>query len=196
MGTNIDVLVDARRVEDTLPPPDSFDGLKGILDRWFYKPDLQAIRISMGAVQAHYLNIGDPAWLFVIAPPASGKTTITIMSAAGLRDVQVLGDITENTFLSGFYNHKQPGLLEKLGRTAGDGGTKTSTGDGIFLLKDFTTVLSMRREKRAAILSQLREMHDGEFRRDFGTGETKIWKGRLGIVAAVTPVIDKHYAIF
>jgi hypothetical protein len=31
-------------------------------------------------------------------------------------------------------------------------------------------MLSMRREKRAAILGQLREIPDGEFKRDFGTG--------------------------
>jgi hypothetical protein len=62
--------------------------------------------------------------------------------------------------------------------------------------KDFTTVLSMRRETRAVILSQLREIHDGEFRRSFGTGETKIWRGRVCIVAAVTPVLDRHYSIF
>ena len=54
----------------------------------------------------------------------------------------------------------------------------------------------MRREKRAAILSQLREIHDGEFKRDFGTGETKTWKGRVSVIAAVTPILERHYSIF
>ncbi len=63
-------------------------------------------------------------------------------------------------------------------------------------IKDFTTVLSMRRDKRSVILSQLREIHDGQFRRDFGTGATKIWNGRVSIVAAVTPVLDRYYSIF
>src|SRR5437899_8992194 len=66
----------------------------------------------------------------------------------------------------------------------------------VFLIKDFTTVLSMKRDKRSVILSQLREIHDGQFRRDFGTGVTKIWNGRVSIVAAVTPVLDRHYSIF
>ncbi len=57
-------------------------------------------------------------------------------------------------------------------------------------------MLSMRREKRAAILNQLRKIHDGQFQRSFGTGETKIWCGRASIVAAVTPVLDRHYSIF
>jgi len=64
------------------------------------------------------------------------------------------------------------------------------------LLKDFTTVLSMHREKRAKILAQLREIHDGMFKRNFGTDETKIWKGRITIIAAVTPVLDRHISIF
>ena len=107
-----------------------------------------------------------------------------------------LGDFNERTFISGFYGHAEPGLLEKLGTTEQTGKTFVTTGDGIFVAKDFTTVLSMRRETRAVILSQLREIHDGEFRRSFGTGETKIWRGRVSIVAAVTPALDRHYSIF
>ena len=170
--------------------------LERVLRANFYKPDTQAVRIVLGAIQAHRLKQGDPAWLFVVAPPGSGKTTITIMGTCGLADVVMLGDFSENTFLSGFYGHQQPGMLEKLGHAVQEGQTYTSTGDAVLVGKDFTTVLSMRREKRAAILGQLREIHDGQFRRDFGTGVTKIWKGRVTVVAAVTPVLDKYYSIF
>jgi len=87
-------------------------------------------------------------------------------------------------------------MLEKLGHTVQEGQTFVSTGDAVLMAKDFTTVLSMRREKRAAILGQLREIHDGQFKRDFGTGVTKIWRGRVSVIAAVTPVLDKCYSIF
>ena len=174
----------------------SFTKLNERLVKWFYQPDLQAIRIVLGTAKAHYLDIGDPAWLFVVAPPGTGKTTTSIMSACGLPEVVSLGDVSENTFLSGFYKHKEPGVLEKLGKTTEEGNTFITKGNALFLLKDFTTVLSMRREKRAAILSQLREIHDGEFKRTFGTGETKIWQGRVTIIAAVTPILDRHYSIF
>ena len=169
----------------------SFDQLNNCLEKWFYQPDLQAIRIVLGTAKAHYMNIGDPAWLFVVAPAGTGKTTTSIMSACGLPEVVTLGDVTENTFLSGFFKHKDPGVLEKLGKTSQEGDIYTSQGNALFLLKDFTTVLSMRREKRKAILSQLREIHDGEFKRSFGTGETKIWRGRVTIIGAVTPVLDR-----
>src|SRR4029077_10737556 len=77
-----------------------------------------------------------------------------------------------------------------------EGQTYISSGNAVLMGKDFTTVLSMRRERRAAILSQLREIHDGQFKRDFGTGVTKIWRGRVTIIAAVTPVLDKYYSVF
>jgi hypothetical protein len=173
-----------------------FAPLNELLGKHFYKPDFQAIRIVLGTLQAHYLKVGDSAWLFLVAPPGCGKTTMSIMGASELPQVLNLGDFSENSFLSGFYGHQQPGLLEKLGNTTQNGNTYTTTGDGIILVKDFTTVLSMRREKRAVILSQFREMHDGEFKRDFGTGVTKIWRGRLAIIAAVTPALDRHYSIF
>jgi hypothetical protein len=175
---------------------DPFAPFFKFLDRWFYKPDHQAIRILLGAVKAHYLSIGDPAWLFLVAPPGAGKTTMGILAACKLDEVYSLNDFTENTFLSGFYGHRQPGLLEKLGEPKRQGRTYITKGDAVFMAKDFTSVLSMRREKRGAILAQLREIHDGEFKRDFGTGETKIWRGRVTIIAAVTPVLDRFYSIF
>jgi len=173
-----------------------FAGLSSVLQRWFYKPDLQMIRIVLGTLRAHYLKAGDPTWIFTVAPPGTGKTTMGIMSAATLPEIIPLGDFTENTFLSGLYGVHNPGMLERLGNTTQQGRTYTSEGDAIFLIKDFTTVLTMRREKRAVILSQLREIHDGQFKRDFGTGESKIWRGRVSIIAAVTPALDRHYSIF
>jgi hypothetical protein len=175
---------------------DPFSELNSALKAHFYEPDLQAIRIVLGTIKAHYLNIGDPAWLFVVAPPGSGKTTTSIMGASGLPEVISLSEFTENTFLSGFHGHSQPGLLEKLGSPSHKGSTIETAGNAIFVAKDFTTVLSMRREKRSVILGQLREIHDGGFKRAFGTGVTKSWCGRVTIIAAVTPVLDRHYSIF
>jgi hypothetical protein len=184
----------AKRPAQTNHSP--FSELEAVLTRYFYRPDLQALRIVLGAIEAHYLKVGDPAWLFYVAPPGTGKTTMAILGASELQSVIPLGDFNERTFISGFYGHAEPGLLEKLGTTEQNGKTFVTTGDGIFVAKDFTTVLSMRRETRAVILSQLREIHDGEFRRSFGTGETKIWRGRVSIIAAVTPALDRHYSIF
>jgi len=176
---------------------DGFSPINKVLREWFYEPDLQATRVLLGCAKAHYLSVGDPAWLFAIAPPGSGKTTMAIMGAAGLPETQMLSSFTSATLLSGFYGKREPGLLEKLGPTTADGkGTQTTEGNAIFLVKDFTTLLSMRREGRGEILAQLREIHDGEFSKTFGTGEKKVWRGRITILAALTPVIDRYYSVF
>jgi len=194
--TSSEKATEATKPKTSPATEDVFAALSRILETNFYKPDLQATRIVLGTINAHYLNVGDPAWLFVVAPPGSGKTTTSIMGACGLPQVVPLSEFTENSFLSGFHGHIEPGLLEKLGHTSQEGQHYTTKGDAIFMAKDFTTVLSMRRETRAMILAQLREIHDGCFKRAFGTGVTKEWHGRVTIIAAVTPVLDRHYGVF
>jgi len=79
MSTTLIEPTPVKRIPVRAVPTDPFATLHTVLERWFYKPDLQAIRIVMGTIEAHYLNIGTPAWLFVVAPPGSGKTTMSIM---------------------------------------------------------------------------------------------------------------------
>jgi len=81
---------------------------EAILERWFYKPDRQAMRIVLGTLQAHYLNAGDPTSLFIVAPPGTGKTAI--MSAPCCPRSIPVSDFMKNTFLSGFYDSRQPGV--------------------------------------------------------------------------------------
>jgi len=53
----------------------------------------------------------------------------------------------------------------------------------------------MRNESRKEILSQLREIADGYYRKTFETGEEVTWEGKLSIIAGVTPAIERYYAI-
>ena len=71
-------------VASTLAAQGPFAQLNELLKKWYYKPDLQAVRIVLGAARTHYLNLGDPVWLFLVAPPGSGKTTMNIMATSGL----------------------------------------------------------------------------------------------------------------
>ena len=57
------------------------------------------------------------------------------------------------------------------------------------VIKEFTTVLSMKHEVRAEELSQLREVYDGKYSKSFGTGKTISWEGHVGLVGACTPVL-------
>src|SRR5262249_5618076 len=132
---NIEVVSGVPVSEEGAPP---FEEVNRVLTKWFYKPDLQAIRIVMGTMQSHYLGIGN-GWLFIVAPPGTGKTTMSIMDSANLPQVISLGDFSENTFISGFVASPTPGILEQLGTQQYEGTTVITEGDAIFLAKDFTT---------------------------------------------------------
>jgi hypothetical protein len=77
----------------------------------------------------------------------------------------------------------------------GDPSLLPQLNDKLVVLKDFTTVLSMRAEQQAEILAQLRETYDGQYSKIFGNGKEVNWRGRFGLLAACTPVYDKHYSV-
>jgi len=43
-------------------------------------------------------------------------------------------------------------------------------------------------DARRELLSQLREIYDGEFNKEFGTGASIHWKGNVGFISALTPI--------
>ena len=68
----------------------------------------------------------------------------------GMEGTFWLSELTENTLLSGLdeKGKPEPSLLMKLK-------------DEVLIFKDFTTILSMPRDRLRAILAQLREIYDG-----------------------------------
>ncbi len=55
--------------------------------------------------------------------------------------------------------------------------------------------MSMRHEPRQEVISQLREIHDGQYIKSFGIGKTITWRGKMGLIAACTPIWDKYYSV-
>jgi hypothetical protein len=138
------------------------------------------VEILLAAVVANRMN-GDPLWLFLVNPPSGVKTEL-IRSLNGVDDVYPLSNLTPQTFASGFESKKtEPSLLLRLDRH-------------ILTLKDFTTVLTMHREKHGEILAQLREIYDGHYRKEFGNGKVD-WTGKIGLIAGVTQVIDTYSSV-
>jgi hypothetical protein len=143
---------------------------------------------ALGAVAANVLP-GDPLWLLVVSAPGSGKTE-TIGPLAALPYVHPAATFTEASLLSG---------VGKKGVAKGaTGGLLRQIDDfGVFLCKDFSGVLSMNRDARAAALAALREVYDGSWDRPVGTDGGKVlsWKGKAGLIGAVTTSIDHHHAV-
>jgi hypothetical protein len=56
-------------------------------------------------------------------------------------------------------------------------------------MKDYTSVLSMRAEKRELIVSQMREIFDGKLDKLSGNGNSQHWEGKINWVGCVTDSI-------
>ena len=156
--------------------------------RWQYLPDPTALYVVLAAYVANKMD-GDPIWILVVAPPGTGKTEV-VMPLAGLSDVHLASTLTEASLLSGTAKRDKAkdakgGLLREIGDF------------GILLVKDFTSILSMNRDARAQVLGALREVYDGNYVRHVGTdgGRSLSWSGRVGLIGAVTPVIDRHHSV-
>ena len=162
--------------------PISFQALEQIVHKWLLIKDKGLIKVLVGTVVANKLQ-ADPVWLFIVAAPGGTKTEL-IRGLNKVEKIYSISDLTPQTFLSGEKNNKTGSLLLRL-----PFGT-------ILTYKDFTTVLTMHRDKQQAIISQLREIFDGAYRKEFGTGETKDWEGKIGFIAGVTTVIDRHHEIY
>lgn len=160
----------------------SFEALEQTIHKWLLINDRGLIRVLVATVIANKLK-GDPVWLFIITAPGGSKTEL-IRGLNKIDKIYSISDLTPQTFLSGEKEKKSASLLLRL-----PFGT-------IFTYKDFTTVLSMHRDKQQAIISQLREIFDGYYRKEFGTGETKDWQGKIGFIAGVTTIIDRHHEIY
>ncbi|MCZ6769950.1 MAG: hypothetical protein O7D93_11955 [Acidobacteria bacterium] len=169
-----------------------FDNVYKLIDDQYVGMDHQLFRLAWAAVHGHRLGL--KSWLLLVAPPSTGKTEGVLESISCLAEVKVIDRLTEHTLISGMYKAKTPGVLEKApfgGKETRDGDkTIYSGGDGILVFKDFSTVSGMKHESRGELFSQLRRIHDGQLADNWGTGESKLWSGRVSVIAASTPAID------
>lgn len=161
----------------------SLDDLKSVVQKWLCLESMQVLDVIVATYIANRL-LGDPVWMIIIGPPSSTKTEI-MRAFEGHKYSKFISNLTPSTMASGIIpkgGRPDPSLLPQLN-------------DKLVVLKDFTTVLSMRSEQQAEILAQLRETYDGQYSKIFGNGKEVNWRGRFGLLAACTPVYDKHYSV-
>lgn len=166
----------------------------------FENPDIEAAKLLFASVAAHRLVQYPPAWIMAIAPSGSMKTAL-LDTLQGLPSVHFVDEVTANTFISG-YTGKQDESENKRKRKEKPRAPASYLhrlgSEAILVAADFSTVLAMDKRKRPVILAQLRRIYDGHFSREFGTAENlseNTWKGRLTLLAGVTPEVDKHFTL-
>lgn len=179
-----------------------WEAVKAALLANFYKPDIEAAQILFASVAAHRITDHPPAWNMLIAPSGSMKTAL-LETLRDLPSVHCPDEFTQNTLISG----KVDDRVLKQAATSDQKGAKVPMpasllnrigSEGIVVLADFSTILGMDKNKRQAILSQLRRIYDGNFSREFGTSENlddRKWRGRITILAGVTPEFDKYHSV-
>jgi hypothetical protein len=160
-----------------------------VFRKWLSLPDIGLVHTQLGTIAGNLIPDADPVWLMEIGGSGWGKTE-NLQSASGLPFVHVAATLTEAALLSGTPRKEKAtdakgGLLREIGTF------------GVLILKDFTSILSMHRDARAAVLAAFRELYDGSWTRHVGVdGGRKLgWSGKIGIIAGVTSTIDRHHTV-
>ena len=159
--------------------------VNGKLDKLINQADHEAFDLAMACVLANGRS-GDAVAMFIVAPSSTAKTEI-IQAMTGVSWAHLQSQLTPKTFASGLRKSgfgKDPSLLTKF----------SDQGITCLINKEFTTVLNISPSDRDEILSQMREIMDGRFIKDFGNGAHVDWEGKLGMLVGVTPIIDRYWA--
>lgn len=159
-----------------------------VFKKWLLLARPDPVYVTLATILANLL-LGDPVWVMLVGGPGWGKTVL-LLSLAGLAFVRHAGTLTEASLLSGTPQGKRA-------KSATGGLLREIPDPGLLVLKDFTSVLAMHRDKQAPVLAALREIYDGSWTRLVGTdgGLTLSWKGKLGVLAGCTSAIDSHYGV-
>jgi len=156
--------------------PPSLNQLREVFMKWLFLTDTDTIETIM-AVHLSQIIDGPPIWMFLVAPPGGAKTEI-ISSLSLCHQTYMTSSLTPHALISGanFKNLPDPSLIPRL--------------DGrVMVVKDFTSILSMRDADKDEIFGILRDAYDGKCGKIFGTGIERNYKSRFTILAAVTPRI-------
>lgn len=158
------------------------DKFKTTCHKYLIIKDDSYIDIIFGAVFANRLD-SKPVWLYLVGPPGSGKTEI-LQAVSTSPECIARSTVTRPSLISGYIKQtkktkaRDPSLIPKL------------NGKNL-IIKDFTTMLKMRREDLMEAIGLLRDAYDGSCSWGFGTF-TRTYESKFGVIASVTGVIDQH----
>ena len=152
-------------------------------------PDPEPLYVTIGVMAANMLR-GDSVWLMLVGPPSCGKTQLlmTLSCVPGvLCESKLKGEaaLLSASRKKEWKNGAKGGLLREIGDR------------GAIIFKDFTSILSMQKDSMVEVIAALRETFDGQWTRRVGAeGAMSLrWTGKVGILAGVTPAIDRSHAM-
>jgi len=181
--TSVSQEIEAMLEENKAPEIDPSVTIQDVLrsyDELLHEPNHMSIELAIIIMISNMFDT-DPVWMFLVAPPSSGKTQVI----NGLKYLcqpydeigYSLSSVTTHALVSGMETKRgDPSVFAKL-----DGNRMS------LIIKDFSTVTSMPESEKMEINAQLRDGYDGYTSKSFGNGVTRNYtKLRFGLLAAVT----------
>lgn len=181
--TSVDQEIESMLEENKPPEVDPSVTIQDVLrcyDELLHEPNHMSIELAIIIMISNLFDT-DPIWMFLVAPPSSGKTQVI----NGLKYLcqpydeigYSLSSVTTHALVSGMETKRgDPSVFAKLD------GKKAS-----LIIKDFSTVTSMPESEKMEINAQLRDGYDGYTSKSFGNGVVRNYtKLRFGLLAAVT----------
>lgn len=172
-----------RGPESVAPPRESkwkkaprLSDVHDVFKRWLYLDSTDGIDIMLATFLSQQIE-GEPVWMFIVGPPGSAKTE-TLSSLSWMDNAYMTSSVTPHSLISGanWKDNADPSLIPKL--------------DGkVMVIKDFTSILSMRDTDKDEIFGILRDAFDGKCGKEFGNGVVRRYESRFTVLAAVTPSI-------
>jgi hypothetical protein len=159
--------------------------LRQKLSDWLFIPDVDKDMVDF-ILAAYRSNVipGDPLWGQVIDASGGGKTEM-LRALRTRKDAYFLSKLTEKSLKSGYRDPQHPAKDPSLPQLHGK----------ILIIKDLSPLLSMRREARATIFSDLRDAYDGFSDDAYGNVGKVGYQSRFSFLAASTLAIERFDAV-
>lgn len=148
--------------KNQLPPPvESYDDLINEF-RSVYEVSEMFERCIACALATCVSNLmqGDQLWMFIVGPPASGKTSIIEAFSMATKYSYHLSKLTSQALVSGQNRGEDPSILPRLR-------------DKCLFVKDFTAILSMPSTTQEELFGILRDAYDRNVRVQYGNGTNR-----------------------
>lgn len=120
-------------------------------------------------------------WLMAVGAPSSDRTA-TVQLLKDAPAVLYVDNLTGNAFASGYVPEKgrrrERDLLERIGT------------DGVkcLIIKDLTTLFSLREDRVRQVLGDLQSIYDGEYTKATGTLGLRTYATKFALIACITPL--------
>jgi hypothetical protein len=179
-----------RSLSDVITEPNTVDleqihNLQGQLNNGPAAGDLLELAMAVAISPAESLEQGlSPVWLLISGPPSIGKSE-SLLALRGATGLVYVDTLTDNALASGYISPRtgQPGQASLL----------QGVHEKCLVVKDLTTVFSLRQDKVKKLLGDLLVAFDGQYAKATGTLGVLEFECRFALLACITSqALAKH----